>query len=195
MQLRIIPTIFGTSIVSGLVGMLIAANVQQTAKERGADGILSNALAYFNGVLDLVFDPAGAWIFWLGIGGILGGILYGYGRNLEDRTRGRHGGPPFWYLRMQAKLVRFGIRHRWFERCIRDVDASLESLALVLPDVHGMPKLPADTFHDDQDKLLLTREYLRRILPHLSARHIDEGRLSARSFSQQSKRMILERLV
>lgn len=180
--------------MSGVSGILFAAKVQQVAKETGSDAILFRLIQFIGRVIDLTFDPAGAWIFWLSVGGILGGIFYGYGRNLEDKVRGRHGGPPFWYLRMQAKLVRFGIKHRWFERIFKDVDASLESLAQTLPGAHGLPKLPADNFQHTEDELLLTREYLRCIIPHLSTRHIDQARLSARSFSRQSKQIILELL-
>ncbi|NCP23898.1 MAG: hypothetical protein GW854_07100 [Erythrobacter sp.] len=180
--------------MTGRLSLLAAANVSQTAKETGLYGILSSILAFLGRLANVAFDPAGAWLFWFSLGGIVGGILYGYGRKLEDRARGKVGGPPFWYLRMQARIVRFGIKYPRFERLFADISASLESLGQTLPEVHGFPRLPAENFNRGSEELLQTREYLRRILPHLSAKHIVEAKLTANRFSRQSKKSILKTL-
>ncbi len=144
--------------------------------------------------LDYIFDPAGAWMVWFFLGLAAGSFLYNYGRSFEDRMRGRLGGPPFWYLRIQAHLVRFGIRFRWFQRLNRDLDANLENLSRILTELHGLPKLPATHFGEGEDQLRLTGEYLRLITPNLTAIHIDEAKAAANRFTREPKEQRLKKL-
>lgn len=194
MGIRIIPTVIGSSITLAVVRVMTTLNIERAAETSGNDTILLNIWEKTTQFLDYIFDPAGAWMIWFFLGLTAGNVLYNYGRNFEDKMRGQQGGPPFWYLRTQAHLVRFGIRFRWFQRLNRDLDTNLENLSRILTELHGFPKLPASHFGENEDQLRLTSEYLRLITPNLSARFIDEAKAAANRFDKQPKEKRLERL-
>lgn len=194
MGIRIIPTVIGGGITLAVVRVMTTLNIERATEASGNDTILLNIWEKTGHFLDYIFDPAGAWMIWFFLGLAAGSVLYNYGRSFEDRIRGQQGGPPFWYLRIQAHLVRFGIRFRWFQRLNRDLDTSLENLSRILTELHGFPKMPASHFGENEDDLRLTSEYLRLITPNLSAIHIDEARAAANRFKRQPKNKQLERL-
>lgn len=191
MGIRIIPTVLGGSLALGIGRVMLTLNVERATEASGNDTILVHAWETTSRFFGYIFDPAGAWMIWLCLGAILGGHLYSYGRGFEDRIRSRQGGPPFWYLRLQARSVRFGIKHRWYQRLNRDLDANLENLSSILTNVHKFPKMPATHFGASDDELILTAEYLRLVIPNLSAGHIDEARATAKRFKKRSKQNIL----
>lgn len=194
MGIRIIPTVVGGSIALAVVRVMTTLNIERATEAGGNDTILLNLWEKTSQFLDYIFDPLGAWIIWLGLGIAVGGALFSYSQGVEDQMRGRQGGPPFWYLRAQAHLVRLGIRFRWFQRLNRDLDANLANLSWILTELHGFPKLPASHFGEDEDQLRLTGEYLRLITPNLSAIHLDDAKAAANRFKRQPKEKRLERL-
>lgn len=194
MRIRTLPAVLGAGLVYGIGRVIVTLNVERAVESTEHDTVLVQALEATSRFFDYIFDPAGAWIIWLVLGTMLGGHLYSSARGFEDRMRGGLGGPPFWYLRLQARLVRVGINHRWWQRLNRDLDANLENLSSVLTQVHGLPMLPATHFQAPEDDLVLTGEYLRLVIPNLSAAHINEARATAGRFVRRSKKKRLASL-
>lgn len=194
MGIRIIPAVIGGSITIAVVRVMTTLNIERAAEAIGNDVLLLNVWTSTSRFLDYIFDPAGAWTIWLLLGIAIGGALFSYGRNFKDGLRGQRGGPPFWYLGLQARGVRFAIRHRWARVLIGDFEAAFENLGCTLTDIHGFPPLPAQSFRAPEDDLKLTREYLRLIIPKLSSAHIGEARVTANRFKRRSRSEILARL-
>jgi len=180
---RLLHAVF-VVIVTAAIAAPISLNFEKASVLGGYDNVLVSLWNSLGSFRERVIDSNSAWLFWLGIGLAVGFAISSRIRRLEEASRGRLGGPSFRYLRWQARAIRAAIAFPWLRRISGDLDSDLVDLNRVLSNVHGLPPLPTTTFAD-QSGLLHTSEYLRLILPNLTARHIAEARASATRYIWQ----------
>lgn len=142
---------------------------------------------WFGKLSTRIFDPHYAWMFWLGIGIAIGASACSRLRLLEARSHGEDGGPSFVYLRNEARLIRVAIRYKWVRILLSCFDQDVVAFERVLVSLHGFPPLPETAF-SNAEGMRATAEYIRRILPNLSAQNVEEARAAATRYSRQISR-------
>lgn len=159
----------------------ITRHFEHVVEKGGYDSFLDHVWDSIATFAHRIVDPHLGWLFWLAIGGIAGVQIASRLRRLEETSRGRLGGPSFWYIRCEARLIRWAIIWPWLRHISSDIDQDLADLNHILTTVHGFPNMPAVTFSDPV-ALAQTSKYLRLVLPNLNAANIDEARDDARNY-------------
>ena len=74
--------------MSALIGAFLSVNVENVAKASGSDGFVWTFLEKLDLLSERLFDPTVAWVFWLTFGMFIGGLLFNWGHDLEEKIRG-----------------------------------------------------------------------------------------------------------
>ena len=177
---RITKALLGAIVMTTLMVPLRIALAESPASTQ-VGGVLADTLTGLETFRSYIVGPGLSWLFWLGIGSVVGAIVSTKLRQLELTSRGELQGPSFRYLRWEILALRASIRWRSIRFLFADADADLIALNDILTRLHNLPPLPTTSFHD-RDKLQQTDEYLRRVRPHFYAAHLDEARASAERY-------------
>lgn len=170
--------------IVSMVTVPLVASYGKLTSELGSDGFLSKVLMGLENFFSQVIDPDLAWMFWLGIGLWVGAASHSMIRRREEATMRRPGGPTLQSIRRTSRWIRWAIALPWLRRLSHDFESDLVWLNSALTDIHGFPPLPSSTFENGLE-LIQTSEYLRRIIPHLTAEHLGEAKFSAIRYCRQ----------
>lgn len=135
-----------------------------------------------NSLRRLVFGGGWISIIWIDAGMLVGSLLNAGIRRKETAYLEKSGSPPYSYIRAQVRLVRVAAWLPGWAHAIKKVfEEDLAKLSRALENRLGLPALPSLDFQDEAG-IKLTREYLRRVKPHLSPRHVEAAREIANDF-------------